>query len=220
MTRETCSRVTAIASAGSPSAIAASPTRSTRASAWRRGELVAWINSDDYYAESERRCSQPRRRVRRRSTARHRVRRRRACRRSRRAARPVSLAPDLARRRIVTHPASFVLQPSLRVSPPAVPRRRWSRRVAPLHDGLRAVDPHVRAARGTRYIPRSSRARVITPTRSRSPRWAARSARRTRSSERRARLDLGALDRARMYAGVASLGVYWFAVRLGLKRAA
>jgi hypothetical protein len=33
-------------------------------------------------------------------------------------------------------------------------------------------------------------------------------------------LDLGAIDRVRMYAGIASLGVYWAAVRLGLKRAA
>jgi hypothetical protein len=32
-------------------------------------------------------------------------------------------------------------------------------------------------------------------------------------------LGLGPIDRARMYAGVASLGAYWLAVRLGLKRA-
>ena len=34
------------------------------------------------------------------------------------------------------------------------------------------------------------------------------------------KLELGAVDRALMYAGIASLGIYWLAVRTGLWRAA
>jgi glycosyltransferase involved in cell wall biosynthesis len=184
------------------------------------GELIAWINSDDYYA-SPRAVSQllaafdadarvdiaygdgQRVDVSGAPIGPYR-------------ARPITRVAE-----IVTHPASFVLQPALLF------RRQLFLDVGGVDESLHYTMDYelwIRlfgAARATRYIPDViACARYHTDAKSIAAMGKQiREAYEVKRSNAR-RLDLGALDRARMYAGVASLGAYWVAVRLGLKRAA
>jgi glycosyltransferase involved in cell wall biosynthesis len=183
------------------------------------GELVAWINSDDYYAGPHV--------VQRLVDA--------------FAADPeldiaygdgervdvggAYLGPYRSRAiarvaQIVTHPASFVLQPSLMF------RRQLFLDVGGLDAELHyPMDYELwirmfEAARATRYLPEViARARYHTDAKSIAA--MGKQIREAYAVKRRnaRRLGLGPVDRARMYAGVASLGAYWLAVRLGLKRA-
>lgn len=184
------------------------------------GELIAWINSDDYYASD-------------RSVA------------TLLAAfdadpdldiaygnglrvdadgapiGPYNSRPVKRLASIVTQPASFVLQPSLLF------RRQLFLDVGGVDESLHYTMDYelwirmFAAARATRYIPEViAHARYHTDAKSIAAMgkqirelFAVK-----RSSARK--LDLGPVDRARMYAGIASLGVYWLAVRTGLKRAA
>jgi glycosyltransferase involved in cell wall biosynthesis len=184
------------------------------------GELIAWINSDDYYAAPDSvskliaafdadpavdiaygnglRVSEE----------------------------GVAIGPYNARpitriAQIVTHPASFVLQPSL------VFRRQLFLDVGGVDEKLHFTMDYelwirlFAAARATRYVPDViAHARYHTDAKS-----VAAMGKQIRElfhvkRDNARRLDLGALDRARMYAGVASMGVYWVAVRFGLVRAA
>ncbi|MFT3694674.1 MAG: glycosyltransferase family 2 protein [Kofleriaceae bacterium] len=184
------------------------------------GELVAWINSDDYYAtprgvqrlvdeidrdplldivygdgdrvDVEGNYLGPYR------------------------SKPITRVAE-----IVMHPASFVLQPSLLF------RRQLFLDVGGLDAELHYTMDYelwirmFAAARATKYIPEViARARYHTDAKSvammgKQIREAARVKQRSAR-----RLHLNPLDRARMYGGIASLGAYWLAVRLGLKRAA
>jgi len=184
------------------------------------GELVAWINSDDYYAGPDV--------VQRLLDA--------------FAANPeldiaygdgervdvegIYLGPYRSRpiarvAEIVMHPASFVLQPSLMF------RRQLFLDVGGLDADLHYTMDYelwirmFAAARATRYLPEViARARYHTDAKSIAA--MGKQIREAYVVKRRsaAKLGLGPVDRARMYAGVASLGAYWLAVRLGLKRAA
>jgi glycosyltransferase involved in cell wall biosynthesis len=185
-----------------------------------RGELVAWINSDDYYA-SPRAIGQLVEAFD--------------------AERDVDIAygngvrvdvdgveigPYRARAitrvaEIVTHPASFVLQPAL------VFRRKLFLDVGGLDESLHYTMDYelwirmFEAARVTRYIPELiACARYHNDAKSIAAmgRQIREAYRVKRSSARR--LELGIVDRTLMYAGVASLGAYWVAVRLGIIRAA
>jgi glycosyltransferase involved in cell wall biosynthesis len=183
------------------------------------GELVAWINSDDYYAAShvvqrlvDAFDADPRLDIAYGDGERVDVEGKPLGRyRSRSIARVAE---------IVTHPASFVLQPSLLF------RRQLFLDVGGLDDALHYTMDYelwirmFAAARATRYLPEViARARYHTDAKS-----IAAMGKQIREAyevkRRNARtLGLGPIDRARMYAGVASLGAYWLAVRLGLKRA-
>jgi GT2 family glycosyltransferase len=184
------------------------------------GELVAWINSDDYYASP-------------RAIARLvaefdadaaldiaygdglRVDERGAPLGPYRA-RPISRVST-----IVTHPASFVLQPSL------VFRRALFIAVGGVDESLHYTMDYelwIRlfgVARATRYVPE-----VIACARyhggAKSIAAMGKQIREASRVKRAAanKLALGPIDRVRMHAGVASMGLYWLAVRLGLKRAA
>ncbi len=185
-----------------------------------RGTLVAWINSDDYYAgprvvqrlvdafESDPQLDIVYGDGERVDVA------------------GVYLGPYRSRAiarvaEIVTHPASFVLQPSLLF------RRQLFLDIGGLDDALHYTMDYelwIRmfdAARATRYVPEViARARYHTDAKSVAA-MGKQIHEAYRVKRRSARtLALGPVDRARMYAGVASLGAYWLAVRLGLKRAA
>ena len=184
-----------------------------------RGELVAWINSDDYYASPTA--------VSRLLTAFEEPNVDIAYGNGVRVdvdgteigpyrARPITRVAE-----IVTHPASFVLQPALLF------RRQLFLDVGGLDEALHYTMDYelwIRlfgAARVTRYVPDViACARYHTDAKS-----IAAMGKQIREAYRVKReaareLDLGFVDRARMYAGVGSLGAYWLAVRLGLKRAA
>jgi glycosyltransferase involved in cell wall biosynthesis len=182
------------------------------------GEIIAWINSDDYYAgprairqllavfESDARVDIAygdglRVDVNGASLGTYR-------------AKPITRVAE-----IVTHPAGFVLQPTLLF------RRQLFLDVGGVDESLHYTMDYelwirmFAAARATRYLPV-----VIACARYHSDAKSIaamgkqiREAYKVKRTSAR-RLDLGPLDRARMYAGVASLGVYWVAVRLGLKR--
>jgi glycosyltransferase involved in cell wall biosynthesis len=183
-----------------------------------RGELVAWINSDDYYAGPsvvqrlvDTFTADPSldiaygdgTRVDETGVTIGPFR-----------TKPIARAAD-----IVTHSASPVLQPSL------VFRRSLFLDVGGLDEGLHYTMDYelwirmFAAARATRYVPE-----VIACARyhrdAKSVAAMGKQIREAYAVKRRHVHELGALDRARMYAGVASLGVYWLAVRFGLKRAA
>jgi glycosyltransferase involved in cell wall biosynthesis len=184
-----------------------------------QGELVAWINSDDYYAGPRvlqrlvgAFAADPYLDVAYGDGERVDV----AC---------APLGPYRARAitrvaEIVTHPASFVLQPSLLF------RRQLFLDVGGLDDALSYTMDYelwirmFAAARATRYLPEViACARYHTDAKS-----VAAMGKQIREAfgvkRRSARtLGLGAVDRARMYAGMASLGAYWLAVQLGVKRA-
>ncbi len=182
------------------------------------GELVAWINSDDYYAGPhvvqrlvDAFAADPRLDIAYGDGARvdetgaplgpYR-------------SRPITRVAD-----IVTQPASFVLQPSVLF------RRQLFLDVGGLDESLHYTMDYelwtrmFAAARATRYVPE-----VIACARyhsdAKSIAAMGKQIREAYAVKRRHAGELGVLDRARMYAGVASLGVYWLAVRFGLKRAA
>jgi glycosyltransferase involved in cell wall biosynthesis len=182
-----------------------------------RGEIVAWINSDDYYAgphviarllqELTSDCD-----IVYGDGVRVDVD-------------GVELGPYRARAihrvaEIVTHPASFVLQPTLLF------RRQLFLDVGGLNESLHySMDYELwirmfGAARSTRYIPQ-----VIACARyHQDAKSVAAMGKQIREVTRvkrdfARRLSLGPLDQARMYGGIASLGAYWLATRLGLKRA-
>jgi hypothetical protein len=122
---------------------------------------------------------------------------------------------------IVTHPASFVLQPALLF------RRQLFLDVGGLDEALHySMDYELwirlfAAARATRYVREviaCARYHASAKSVAAMGKQVREVAQVKRASARR--LDLGPIDRARMYAGIASLGAYWVAVRLGLKRAA
>lgn len=184
------------------------------------GELIAWINSDDYYAAP--------------GVLRQLV-----------AAFDAALELDIAYgdglrvdvdgnsigpynakpikrlAQIVTHPASFVLQPSVLF------RRSLFLEVGGLDEKLHYTMDYelwirmFAAARATRHVPAViAHARYHSDAKSiaamgKQIREAYHVKRRSARS-----LDLGPLDRARMYAGLGSLAAYWLAVRIGLLRAA
>lgn len=183
------------------------------------GELIAWINSDDYYVDD--------RAVQKLVDAFD-------------AERDVDIAygngvrvavdgtelgPYRARpiarvAQIVTHPASFVLQPAVLF------RRQLFLDVGGLDESLHYTMDYelwirlFAAARVTRYIPNLiACARYHTDAKS-----IAAMGKQIRESlvvKRRAAdvLGLGLADRTLMYAGVASMGIYWAAVRFGALRA-
>lgn len=183
------------------------------------GELIAWINSDDYYAgpgviqrlvdafEAEPRLDIAYGDGERVDVAGHRLGPYRA--------REITRVAE-----IVTHPASFVLQPSLMF------RRALFLEVGGLDAALHYTMDYelwirmFAAARTTRYLPEViARARYHSDAKS-----IAAMGKQIREAyavkRRNARsLGLGPVDQIKMYAGVASLGAYWLAVRLGLKRA-
>ena len=184
------------------------------------GELIAWINSDDYYASP------------------HAIRALLAAFDAERdvdiafgngdrvdvggaplgayRAKPFSRIAD-----IITHPASFVLQPAVLF------RRQLFLDVGGLDESLHYTMDYelwirlFAAARATRYVPQ-----VIACARyhedAKSIAAMGKQIREALHVKRAGarRLSLGPLDRALMYAGVASMGAYWLFVRFGLLRAA
>jgi glycosyltransferase involved in cell wall biosynthesis len=184
------------------------------------GELVAWINSDDYYAGPhvvqrlvDAFAADPQLDIAYGDGERVDV--------DGTPLGPYRSRPIARVAEIVTHPASFVLQPSLLF------RRQLFLDVGGLDDALHYTMDYelwirmFAAARATRYLPEViACARYHTDAKS-----VAAMGQQIREAYRVKRrsarmLALGPIDRARMYAGVASLGAYWLAVRLGLKRAA
>lgn len=185
-----------------------------------RGELCAWINSDDYYASPRAVAAlvsefdaDPHVDVAYGDGRRVDVD-------------GAPLGPFRSRRiarvaEIVTHPGSFVMQPAL------VFRRQLFLDVGGVDEALHyAMDYELwirmfGAARATRYVPEviaCARYHADAKSIAAMGRHIREAYQVKRASGRR--LELGPVDRARMYAGVASLGAYWLAVRLGLKRAA
>jgi GT2 family glycosyltransferase len=185
-----------------------------------RGELIAWINSDDYYAstrsvatlvaafDADSQIDIAYGDGRRVDIAGETIGPYRG--------RPIT---NLAT--IITHPASFVMQPSL------VFRRELFLAVGGVDESLHYTMDYelwirlFTAARATRYLPETiACARYHTDAKS-----IAAMGKQIREAYQvkvlgARKLELGLVDRARMYAGVATMGVYWAAVRLGLKRAA
>jgi glycosyltransferase involved in cell wall biosynthesis len=183
------------------------------------GELVAWINSDDYYAGPhviqrlvDAFAADPRLDIAYGDGERVDVN---GTRLGSYRSRPIARVAE-----IVTHPPSFVLQPSL------VFRRQLFLDVGGLDAELHYTMDYelwirmFEAARATRYLPE-----VIACARyhadAKSIAAMGKQVREAYTVKRRTarRLGLGPVDQAKMYAGVASLGAYWLAVRLGLKRA-
>jgi glycosyltransferase involved in cell wall biosynthesis len=185
-----------------------------------KGELIAWINSDDYYAGG----------------------RAIACLLSAfDAEREVDIAygngervdvegvplgdyrarPPERLADIITHPASFVLQPAVLF------RRQLFLDVGGLADALHYTMDYelwirmFAAARKARYIPEViACARYHTDAKS-----VAAMGKQIRElvavkRDSARKLDLGSFDLVRMYAGIATLGIYWLAARAGLIRAA
>lgn len=185
-----------------------------------RGELIAWINSDDYYATS------------------HALGHLLAAFEAERDIDIVygngvrvdvdgnELGPYRARAiarvaDIVVHPASFVLQPAVLF------RRQLFLDVGGIDEALHYTmdyDLWIRlfaVARATRYIPEVvACARYHADAKSiaamgKQIREAYRVKRRSARE-----LQLGAVDRALTYAGLATMGAYWLAARVGLLRVA
>lgn len=183
------------------------------------GELIAWINSDDYYADA--------RAVQRLVDAFD-------------AERDVDIAygngvrvavdgteigpyrakPLVRVAQIVVHPASFVLQPAVLF------RRSLFLEVGGIDESLHYTMDYelwirlFAAARVTRYIPNLiACARYHTDAKSIA--GMGKQIREALHVKRRGAdlLGLGPVDRALMYAGVASMGIYWAAVRFGALRA-
>jgi glycosyltransferase involved in cell wall biosynthesis len=185
-----------------------------------QGELIAWINSDDYYAsprairslldafEAEREVdivygNGVRVDVEGKELGTYR-------------ARAIERLAD-----IVTHPASFVLQPAV------VFRRQLFVDVGGVDETLHYTMDYelwirlFAAARRARYIPEViACARYHTDAKSIAT--MGRQIRELYSVKRRGadELELGALDRILMHAGMATLGLYWAAARMNLIRAA
>ncbi|HEY4181728.1 MAG TPA: glycosyltransferase family 2 protein [Kofleriaceae bacterium] len=121
---------------------------------------------------------------------------------------------------IVTHPASFVLQPCLLF------RRQLFLDVGGVDEQLRYTMDYelwirmFAAARATKYIPQTvACARYHTDAKSVAAMGKQiREAHRVKRTAAK-RLGMGYLERAKMLAGVASMAAYWAAVRSGLKRA-
>ena len=185
-----------------------------------RGEIIAWINSDDYYASSsviERLltvfASEP------------------SCDivygdgvrvdEAGRELGPYRSMPITRVAQIVTHPASFVLQPTLLF------RRALFLEVGGVDESLHYTMDYelwirlFSAARSTRYVA----ADIACARYHENAKSVAAMGKQIRELYRVKRdnarkLSLGPIDRARMYAGMASLGAYWAAARLGLKRVA
>lgn len=185
-----------------------------------QGELIAWINSDDYYASN---------------------RAIRALLDAFEAERDVDIAygngirvdaegrsigpyrahPPARLADIITHPASFVLQPAVLF------RRELFLDVGGIDESLHYTMDYelwIRlfgSARKARYIPATiACARYHADAKS-----IAAMGKQVRElygvkREGAARLGLGLADLSRMYAGLATLGAYWLAARVGLLRAA
>jgi len=184
------------------------------------GELVAWINSDDYY-ENHRALApvldafeaEPEVDIVYGDGVRVDVEGRELG--DYRARPPGRLA------QILTHPASFVLQPSL------VFRRELFVEVGGLREELHYTMDYelwirmFAAARKARYVP-SVVACARYHSDAKSVAAMGKQIRELAHVKRQAAndLDIGIVDRAWMYAGLASMGAYWLAVRLGLWRAA
>ena len=182
------------------------------------GDIIAWINSDDYYANPTAlkplltAFDDPRLDIAYGNGQRVDVDGK-------------SIGPYNSRRidrveQIVMHPASFVLQPSLLF------RRQLFLDVGGVDEQLRYTMDYelwIRmfgAARATKYIPETvAYARYHTDAKS-----IAAMGKQIREAHRvkiaaADRLGMGIVERAKMLAGVASMGAYWLAVRTGLKRA-
>lgn len=185
-----------------------------------KGELIAWINSDDYYAST-------------RAVA--------SLLEAFSAERDVDVAygdgervdveglllgpyrahPVTSVTDIITHPASFVLQPAL------VFRRQLFLDIGGVDESLHYTMDYelwirmFAAARKTRYVPAViARARYHADAKSIA--WMGKQIREALQVKQRAarELDLGVTALAKMYFGVATMGVYWLAVRTGVLRAA
>jgi len=185
-----------------------------------KGELVAWINSDDYYAspraiatlldafDAEREVDIAYGNGVRVDVDGSEIGPYRA--------RAIASVND-----IVTHPASFVLQPAL------VFRRQLFLDVGGVDESLHYTMDYelwirlFAAARRARYVPELiACARYHTDAKS-----IAAMGKQIREAYRvklaaASKLDMGVVDRVLMHAGVASMGAYWLAVRFGLLRAA
>jgi glycosyltransferase involved in cell wall biosynthesis len=185
-----------------------------------KGELIAWINSDDYYASHRAIATlldafeaEPgvdiaygngvRVDVDGKDIGPYR-------------ARAVAKVTD-----IVTHPASFVLQPSL------VFRRQLFLDVGGVNEALHYTMDYelwirmFAAARVTRYIP----AVIACARYHQDAKSIAAMGKQIREAwhvkrEAAKQLALGAFDHLLMHAGVATMGAYWLAVRFGILRAA
>jgi glycosyltransferase involved in cell wall biosynthesis len=184
-----------------------------------RGEVIAWINSDDYYASNSAIArllgeldADPALDIVYGDGLRVDV-----------SGKPLGDFASRSIRRpaeIVTHPASFVQQPSLLF------RRRLFLDAGGLDEGLHyAMDYDLwirlfERARRTRYVRvHVSCARYHADAKSIRAMGAhiLESIRVKHAAA--ARLQLGAIDRLRMHLGELSLGAYWLAVRTGLHRA-
>lgn len=184
-----------------------------------RGELVAWINSDDYYAsprsaaklleafDAERDVDIVYGNGVRVDVDGHELGPYRA--------RAIARIAD-----ILVHPASFVLQPSLMF------RRELFLEVGGLDEALHYTMDYelwirlFAAARVSRFVPEViACARYHTDAKSIAA--MGKQIRELYAVKRAAarRLQVGSIDRARILAGMATLGAYWLVVRLGLKRA-
>lgn len=184
------------------------------------GELIAWINSDDYYASPDAIATLLEAFAAERDVD-------VAYGNGERVdndgnplgpyrAHPVSTVTD-----IITHPNSFVLQPAL------VFRRELFMAIGGVDETLHYTMDYelwirmFAAARKTRYVPA-----VIACARyhsdAKSIAWMGRQIREAIAVKQRAAREheLGLACLAKMYAGVAHLGAYWLAVRSGLVRAA
>lgn len=183
------------------------------------GELVAWINSDDYYAsqgairrlldEFDRDASVDIAygdglRVNREGQLLGAF-----------LSRPIQRAAE-----IVASPASFVMQPSLLF------RRQLFLDVGGLDERLHyAMDYELwirlfERARRTRYVPEAiACARYHDDAKSVNAMGAQIRELVAIKARYALRTELSLIDHARLQAGVASLGAYWLAVRLGIKRA-
>jgi glycosyltransferase involved in cell wall biosynthesis len=184
-----------------------------------RGELIAWINSDDYYAsecavgqlveafDAEQDVDIAYGNGVRVDVDGHELGPYRA--------RPIRRVAD-----IVIHPASFVLQPAVLF------RRQLFVEVGGLDESLHYTMDYelwirmFAAARRARYVPAViACARYHTDAKSIAAMGKQiREAHHVKVGSAR-RLGLGPLDQVRVYAGIATLGVYWLAVRAGLVRA-
>jgi GT2 family glycosyltransferase len=185
-----------------------------------KGDLIAWINSDDYYASPHAIAklldafdAEPDVDIAygngvRVDEAGHEIGPYRA-----RAVANVT--------QIVTHPASFVLQPSL------VFRRQLFLEVGGVNEALHYTMDYelwirlFAAARKARYVPELvACARYHTDAKSVAA--MGKQIREAYGVKRRAAaaLDMCIADRLLMHAGVATMGAYWLAVRFGLRRAA
>jgi glycosyltransferase involved in cell wall biosynthesis len=184
-----------------------------------RGELIAWINSDDYYASPDAvgklvaAFADPDVDIAYGNGLRVDV--------GGTPIGPYNAKPIDRVAQIVMRPASFVLQPAVLF------RRQLFLDIGGLDEKLHYTMDYelwVRmfgAARTTRYVPEviaHARYHVDAKSIGAMGKQIRELVHVKRDSAQR--LELGALDRARMYAGIASLGVYWVAVRTGLWRAA